>query len=115
MELVELLNHRGIEYRKTNNPSEILISFGLLLRIYPPLIPLILLTILFFFNFKNICSKYRSDIPCLNEISLRLTALLVEKTAISARAITAYLDFVFSFIIVYLCDLYIYPTKIVKF
>ena len=26
MELVELLNHRGIEYRKTNNPSEILIS-----------------------------------------------------------------------------------------
>ena len=26
MDLVELLNHRGIEYRKTNNPSEILIS-----------------------------------------------------------------------------------------
>ena len=26
MELIELLNHRGIEYRKTNNPSEILIS-----------------------------------------------------------------------------------------
>tara|TARA_A100001015_G_scaffold88629_1_gene98588 strand:- start:1599 stop:2456 length:858 start_codon:yes stop_codon:yes gene_type:complete len=26
MELVELLNHRGIEYSKTNNPSEILIS-----------------------------------------------------------------------------------------
>lgn len=26
MELVELLNHRGIEYRKTNNPAEILIS-----------------------------------------------------------------------------------------
>lgn len=26
MNLVDLLNHRGIEYRKTNNPSEILIS-----------------------------------------------------------------------------------------
>ena len=26
MDLVDLLNHRGIEYRKTNNPSEILIS-----------------------------------------------------------------------------------------
>ena len=26
MELVELLNKRGIEYKKTNNPSEILIS-----------------------------------------------------------------------------------------
>ena len=26
MELVELLNKRGIEYRKTNNPAEILIS-----------------------------------------------------------------------------------------
>src|SRR6056300_2089484 len=26
MELTELLTHRGIEYRKTNNPSEILIS-----------------------------------------------------------------------------------------
>jgi DNA primase len=26
MDLVELLNHRGIEYRKTNNPEEILIS-----------------------------------------------------------------------------------------
>lgn len=26
MELIELLNHRGIEYRKTNNPAEILIS-----------------------------------------------------------------------------------------
>ena len=53
--------------------------------------------------------------PCLNEISLRLTALSLEKTAMSARAITAYLDLVLSFIIVYLRDLYIYPTKIVKF
>ena len=26
MELTELLTHRGIEFRKTNNPSEILIS-----------------------------------------------------------------------------------------
>ena len=26
MELIELLNTRGIEYKKTNNPSEILIS-----------------------------------------------------------------------------------------
>ena len=26
MELIELLNLRGIEYNKTNNPSEILIS-----------------------------------------------------------------------------------------
>ena len=26
MELMELLNKRGIEYRKTNNPAEILIS-----------------------------------------------------------------------------------------
>ena len=26
MDLVDLLNRRGIEYRKTNNPSEILIS-----------------------------------------------------------------------------------------
>ena len=26
MDLVDLLNHRGIEYRKTNNPSEIMVS-----------------------------------------------------------------------------------------
>ena len=27
MDLVELLDHRGIEYRKTNNPTEILIAY----------------------------------------------------------------------------------------
>ena len=48
------------------------ISSGDLVNKYPPEGPLELLTKLFSFNFKKICSKKDMDIPCLNEISVRL-------------------------------------------
>ena len=52
---------------------------------------------------------------CLRDTSLKLIGFFCGNFAISASAITAYLVFVFSFIIVILCDLYIYPSEIVKY
>jgi hypothetical protein len=69
------------------------ISAGDLDNIYPPEGPLELLTKLFFFNFKKICSRKDIDIPCLNEISVRFIGFLA---------------------LFYLVNLSI-PTKIVKY
>ena len=50
--------------------SEILISFGVLFKVYPPFFPLILLTIPFFFNFKNNEPISLRDISVRQGISL---------------------------------------------
>ena len=75
-----------------------LISMGSLLKTYPPLAPLMLLTMLCFFNFENICSRKSKDMPCLKDISLKDTGLLLLNFAKSAKAITAYLPFDVNFI-----------------
>ena len=51
--------------------SEILISLGVLFRVYPPFFPLILFTISFFFNFKN------NEPISLRDISIRQGISLV--------------------------------------
>ena len=52
------------------------------------------------FNFKNNCSRKERDMPCLIEISFRLTGFCcLLKVARSAIAITAYLPFAVSFIV----------------
>ena len=51
------------------------ISSAGLIKTYPPEGPLALWTKLFFLNFKKICSKKYDDIPCRNEISVRLVRL----------------------------------------
>ena len=94
--------------------SEILISSGVLFKVYPPFFPLILLTISFFFNFKNNCYRKTNDIPCLIEISLSEIGSLFLNLAMSAKAITAYLLLVDSFIFSAIHGLYIYLTKLVK-
>ena len=95
--------------------SEIFISAAFLFKIYPPFFPLTLVTILFFFNFKNNCSKYTNDIPCLRDMSLRGIGFLGSNLAISANAITAYLPLLDNFIFAaILLGLYIYPTNLVK-
>ena len=78
-------------------------------KTYPPLVPLILLTKLYFLSFKKICSKYCNEILCLKEMSLRLIGSPCLKLAISASAITAYLDLVFNRIFVSLFGLIYIP------
>ena len=53
--------------------------------------------------------------PCLKDMSLSETAPIASNFAISARAITAYLPLVVSFIVPHFKGLYIYPTKLVKY
>ena len=58
-----------------------------MLKIYPPCVPLILLTISFFLSFEKICSRKSTEIPCLNEMSLNETGLILSNFAISTRAL----------------------------
>ncbi len=53
--------------------------------------------------------------PCLKEISLRETGLILSNLARSAKAITAYLPLDVSFINPYFTRVYINLTKIVKY
>ena len=76
-----------------------LIRTGSLFRTYPPLVPLVLFTILCFFSFENICSKKSNDMPCLKDMSLKDTGFVLLKLAKSAKAITAYLPFDVNFIL----------------
>ena len=77
-----------------------LISSGALDKTYPPEGPLELLTKLFFFNCKKICSKKDIDIPCLNEISVRFVGFSILFLAKSANACTAYLPLFDNFILI---------------
>src|SRR5210317_1725703 len=93
-----------------------LISSGSLFKIYPPLVPLILFTILYFFNLEKICSKKSKEIPCLNDISLKDTGLTLLNLARSAKAITAYLPFEVNFILsLFKWAFYTNLTKLVKY
>ena len=67
-----------------------------------------LLTILCFFNFENICSRKSKDIPCLNEISRKDTGLTLLNFAKSAKAITAYLPFDVNFIFTLIYEGFLY-------
>ena len=96
--------------------SDNFISVAFLSSLYPPFVPLILLTILYFFNLKKICSSYSKEIFCLRDISLKETGPLLLYKARSVRAITAYLPLVDSFINPNkLRFIYTFPTDLVNF